>query len=370
MSDSVTQIEIEDVLSSIRRLVSEDARPRPAKKAGGLQDRLVLTPSQRVEAGAVERSEDASLRQNSEAVAPAAPDEDMPKPQDVAVTVREEVARVVRSEPARPAVDAVESAVSPLDAVARLVEKAVEKEVETALADRDASGGSSRPQDGQAREQRADDNGLEPEVSILERKIAALEALVAQGADEFEPEYNGPESRDMPTAPVWEPEDLDPEPVTGDALTDLLNRTLLEDADPEDDLEVPLIEAEEEETSKVVDLPLSVPGKSTATIAQGDGAAPPVSDLPEDKDDAVGARDVSEKLDETRDSEPAQFVRSPHLTVVADDTEMLDAEMLRSMVVQIVREELQSTLGERITRNVRKLVRREIQRAMMNHSLD
>lgn len=54
MSDSVTNIEIEDVLSSIRRLVSEEARKSPAdagaaKEPGdAAQGRLVLTPALRV----------------------------------------------------------------------------------------------------------------------------------------------------------------------------------------------------------------------------------------------------------------------------------------------------------------------------------
>ncbi|CUH81495.1 hypothetical protein [Tropicibacter naphthalenivorans] len=48
MSDPVTNVEIEDVLSSIRRLVSEDSRPRPAAKPAQ-PDRLVLTPSLRVQ---------------------------------------------------------------------------------------------------------------------------------------------------------------------------------------------------------------------------------------------------------------------------------------------------------------------------------
>lgn len=53
----------------------------------------------------------------------------------------------------------------------------------------------------------------------------------------------------------------------------------------------------------------------------------------------------------------------------ADDTSILDEEMLRQMVVEIVRQELQGALGERITRNVRKLVRREIQRALTSQDL-
>ena len=50
MSDPVTNVEIEDVLSSIRRLVSEETRPpRPrSQPAQSGSDRLVLTPSLRV----------------------------------------------------------------------------------------------------------------------------------------------------------------------------------------------------------------------------------------------------------------------------------------------------------------------------------
>ncbi|MGR3320340.1 MAG: hypothetical protein ACU0DK_00225 [Pseudooceanicola sp.] len=51
------------------------------------------------------------------------------------------------------------------------------------------------------------------------------------------------------------------------------------------------------------------------------------------------------------------------------DPQMIDEEMLRDLVSEIVREELQGALGERITRNVRKLVRREIQRALTAHDL-
>ncbi len=49
MSDPVTNVEIEDVLSSIRRLVADDAREQSAPQSGkGKPERLVLTPAQRV----------------------------------------------------------------------------------------------------------------------------------------------------------------------------------------------------------------------------------------------------------------------------------------------------------------------------------
>ena len=51
MSDSVTNVEIEDVLSSIRRLVSDEGRDKPRKRpqiAEQADNRLVLTPALRI----------------------------------------------------------------------------------------------------------------------------------------------------------------------------------------------------------------------------------------------------------------------------------------------------------------------------------
>ncbi len=53
----------------------------------------------------------------------------------------------------------------------------------------------------------------------------------------------------------------------------------------------------------------------------------------------------------------------------ADDS-ILDEDTLRDLVSDMVREELQGELGDRITRNVRKLVRREIQRAMASREFE
>lgn len=59
-----------------------------------------------------------------------------------------------------------------------------------------------------------------------------------------------------------------------------------------------------------------------------------------------------------------------HLSAYLEQDEVLDEETLRNMVADIVREELQGPLGERITRNVRKLVRREINRALAEHGIE
>lgn len=54
----------------------------------------------------------------------------------------------------------------------------------------------------------------------------------------------------------------------------------------------------------------------------------------------------------------------------SDDEAVIDMEMLRELIVQVLREELQGPLGERITRNVRKLVRQEIARALESQKFE
>ena len=74
MSDPVTNVEIEDVLASIRRLVSEDVRVRPMAPASApapvakpIVDRLVLTPALRV-METQEEAEEASAPEAEKAV--------------------------------------------------------------------------------------------------------------------------------------------------------------------------------------------------------------------------------------------------------------------------------------------------------------
>ena len=83
MSELMSNAEIEDVLSSIRRLVSEDFRPTAKSAGGAVADKLILTPALRVV------SDDAEPK-----VAPQAP---MPRlhlgaaPEKVAATLEQAV---------------------------------------------------------------------------------------------------------------------------------------------------------------------------------------------------------------------------------------------------------------------------------------
>jgi cell pole-organizing protein PopZ len=64
--------------------------------------------------------------------------------------------------------------------------------------------------------------------------------------------------------------------------------------------------------------------------------------------------------------------QDPDLGELLDDptSDYIDAEALRDMIRDILRQELQGPLGERITRNVRKLVRAEIHRALATRDFD
>ncbi|QFU09050.1 hypothetical protein PARPLA_01815 [Rhodobacteraceae bacterium THAF1] len=80
---------------------------------------------------------------------------------------------------------------------------------------------------------------------------------------------------------------------------------------------------------------------------------------------------------EAEEQEPAaglHFIHSEpsRSTIEATDDEdtVIDEELLREMISEIVREELAGALGERITRNVKKLVRREIMRALSAREFD
>ena len=93
MSDPVTNSEIEDVLSSIRRLVSTDDRPAKAHASDKAveEDKLVLTPSLRVdetadiapsETDTQNQTASPSADQSEDKVEDAASADEKPKPKE------------------------------------------------------------------------------------------------------------------------------------------------------------------------------------------------------------------------------------------------------------------------------------------------
>ncbi|MDV4146013.1 hypothetical protein [Shimia sp. FJ5] len=309
MSDPVTNVEIEDVLSSIRRLISENDRtpkqgaaaqvvtPEPkvmAERESAAEpapERLVLTPALRVAENPVsetdpipEEGEDASLDMGVE---PLAVEAEHTGEGDAEESVAETVESF--SEPGY----------DPMEGVT--LERA--REIDSRIVHWDKMGDATP----------AEDPTYEPdEPGDSDYAGTDVEPLEWQDEDADEAVEAAP-SRVVRTQTY---EDAEAEETVEDVSLDA-------DAAPEEDLAglASRVEAE---------LRDSLPGQIEAELQP---------------EDAFG-------------------------DLAGEDAMMLDDAVLRDMVADIVRQELQGALGERITRNVRKLVRREIHRALAAHELD
>ncbi|MFC3615653.1 hypothetical protein ACFORG_18010 [Lutimaribacter marinistellae] len=279
MSDPVTKSEIEDVLSSIRRLVSEETRSEPRGKARPepvKHDRLVLTPALRVG----ETEEDAEPEEpERNPIDPEAPWSDPEATlYEAAHVIAGEARLEAQSDESEPMM------LRPEDVVPDTAG------VEVSLSDEE-------------------DQAASPDVEFesLSARFEALETAISETADD-----------------EWEPDGSD-EDVYGGSVEEIE----WEDHDPE------------------VTADVSFDEKTAAT--------PPVEE-PAPSKDAV----LTDAEDEDVDDQGAFSL----------DEAVMDEEMLRELVADIVRQELQGALGERITRNVRKLVRREIHRALTAQEFD
>ncbi len=337
--------EIEDVLTSVRRLVAqESARPAPGKL-------LVLTPAHRVEAapgiepdaepetgvepGPEPRSEPAhetgseitagaepgpglgpelGLKNRSDTVPPgeAAPPADRPIAAEPAPQPANPQTAQQAAIPAAPAPDARARE------LARLQETLDELEIAAAgapLRDR----GANRP-------------------PPLFRRAAPERAPGPQGEDRTgEPAGDGAQRGGAATAEDGRPNDA------GQG-TQRLGQSVLGQ-------NVPVAEPEEAE--------LVPEGPRTEATPAPQAAAPPKEavshQMAADPDPAPEAEPESQPTPATGQAQEA-----------ADGIveTLIDEEMLRALVAQLVREQLRGQLGERITLQVRKLVRAEIARAL------
>lgn len=287
MSDPVTNVEIEDVLASIRRLVSDESAVAHAADgpAASKADKLVLTPSLRV-------MDTASAENPAEMVEDATPQE----------------------QPQEPVSDAVaEPFVMRLDSPVAMPDEAAEPAA--ALDD-----------------------------VPLEERIADLEAQVAQTDEDWEPEGSEEDAFGDIEAPFWAEDDSDDSEEYVAEIAQL--HPAAEAGEPIEDpaAEVPATESveawDEDELEFVADVTVEA---ELAEPEPLDYEAPEQDDTAADAVEDMAGLGVAENL--------------------------LDEEMLRDLVTEIVRQELQGSLGERITRNVRKLVRREIQRALTSRDM-
>lgn len=354
MSEPVTQAEIEDVLSSIRRLVSEDAReaqaesksatpaagaePSGAAAQGKAAPRLVLTPALRVSENAGTGEERKTWEPEDAALAVEEDEEDTAGTagacdldSDQAAFEAERLTRETPMDTASRAADpATESDAGETDQGgseeapwkdpwATLYQAAGVQGADADTADLAVDAGSvelSEP-----------DWQTSDRVSAVVQKITELETKVAQSKQQ------------------WEPDGRSSDPYAGS------NIEMLQWQDHVEDEAAELSGYEADETVLEADVMVEHPaGEAAGVFADADSG------------DRQQDPDMAERIVE-------EAVTSEAFETLSSEDAFLDEESLREMVADIVREELQGALGERITRNVRKLVRREIHRALAAQDL-
>ncbi|MCI5111614.1 MAG: hypothetical protein MRY75_13770 [Marivita sp.] len=444
MSDPVTNVEIEDVLSSIRKLVAEEVRSSPVARKPEKPGRLILTAAHRVREDTPPPSEPVLLTQ------PILPGESPAEERALDDIPRDaRLAEFGEVEGAFPDLDAVEQWDSQPDAPSETghheaegwadpADHEAEEHAWADPADQEAAADdcSDHPGDEALSPDQQDESGgdlTDPVTDaarselnrLIEEEVSAALALTAE--DDAEEQQDLSEHRGR--------NDGSPSDDTLSASEDPDEQSAEEAADEALFWELPEDEPSSEDAYGVDDREASEAEASDPRHSQPDGTEPmpaPPAAAPlltlEDKVAALGrlvARDNPE-FEEERDrpdaddlaaaaSEPMVWPEAPFedaveeqpvedasnvvhaadawpqaqtyhtevrqeapteshavQTVETDDVGTLDMdeEMLRQMVIDIVRQELQGALGERITRNVRKLVRREIHRMLISQDFD
>lgn len=350
MSKPVTNAQIEDVLSSIRRLVSEEIRtdPRVLPQGGAGEatpkalaetaGRLVLTPSLRVdeeveapaEAAAIPAAEEWAGADWSDDDAWAAPEG--PQGDIAGAFVAEE--------------QAAELALAGSDE--ELLAEGGFDDYDTALDEVVVQGDYDGEDDTGAQ---ADGRAEERDLAAALRRVAALGAAAPAAEPEPEPELQA------------EPElEIEPESAVAEAVAE-------EDEPPY--FERPFQSSRSESLSAKIEALEAAIGR-TRDQWEPDG----------DSDDAYAGTRIETIAWRDHDGaakRPAAEVEAEaeataetagDSPLVVEEDAVMDEDSLRELVAEIVRQELQGALGERITRNVRKLVRREIHRALAAQDLE
>ena len=347
MSDPMTNMEIEDVLSSIRRLVSEDLRPAPRDSAPSAprplepEGKLVLTPAFRVTEPALVKSDEAPVwrraasRYRSESAETddlmaeadnedGATDADDPAeelPSDL-VADNYELTGSERTD------DDLQDLSAPYQDEGAVPAETVWVE-QQAILEPDPSGSRADLTDQPAPDTTTD-------AATLEAAIAELEAAVAASGEEWEPDGSEMTSGDHFILP----------PMGA-------GRVMAEAAEA-----FGLRYSSEEQSLRRLHLePGTYQDDPAEPVWAEPGASAGMRMLPGRGDSGV----VKGSLAETDQADASMFA--------SDDT-LMDEGMLRELVIEVIRQELQGALGERITRNVRKLVRAEIHRALAGREFE
>ena len=424
MADSAPDPNFEDVLSSVRRLVSQELPRRPASKPEPDPGALVLTSAQRIEETHTAVLEKRSLEQRIaelEAAVDNAPSQDF-EPDGSEDQAQHRPDRIVYTRPPKAEEDDGGDR-----SKLRLSEIAL---IETGPAEEDESLSAApvafRHGRTESRSIEAEAEAPKPEAEAPMAEdvptipparadvmaftnpddvVARIEARMDRGADETpgtqvhsgtNPASGGPNQSENILRPD-EPEGAEGDEMTVEdfdaALTAAVRASLAEDerlkalAEQKAEAGAATKTAKEPRpATPATDAP-SAEVKVTETPEAAPTAAPepafdPSREFYTGAPDDVGVEATDEAApvveqagekqtdsSEPKISEATEDEKAAPATAEAALAAVSDEEALRLLVGRLIRDELQGELGERITRNVRKLVRKEILRALTARDL-
>ncbi|WJY21724.1 hypothetical protein QTA57_00490 [Fontisubflavum oceani] len=352
MSDPAKSEAIEDVLSSIRRLVSEnhpatESKPAPIEGAevqADAEGKLVLTPALRI------ADPDDPWRPIS--VSEEAEDHDNPESavdDDSSTDISEDEIVADASDPEAAAAD---------EAAAEAI-----AEIEAAVAETDGGPEEAAVEHGPFEPEQGDNDW--PDATSGD---AALDIAALRQARKDEPEPYQDEGALEVEAPTEVVEDDDAGGEVAELAEDhaTSDEPAAEDHDLQEQAEQNADETDWSEPESL-DEPVEAeePAEAepdTTPMFSRTAARDRVVDLgaqlkePSGEDGLEDVEDLGE--------EPGLF------TFPEQAATEIDEEVLREIVAEVVREEMQGILGQRITRNVRKMVRREIRMALAAEELE
>ncbi len=367
MPDPLTNREIEDVLSSIRRLVSEAEQAEQAVPDGQKPELLVLTPALRVEPDPALSGDRGPAAGDAPEPAPSAAETPPFRHTSPHLLQEPLPARDFRGTEAEVISHAWEAELGEREQASSAGEPPAGEEGEGT-----EDGGSTNPgQKAAPRASSASADAPSHPASLLEQRIAELEAAISLSHDEFEPDGSEPDAGRMPDMRIFGvlgKGDLQEQPAADPAGSDPAPASPSAAPAPEE--------------------PQSGMGGTVphARPAASEPAPPRKCSRREPPLQLVGGRmsrleDVGEEISrahqapsseacaDTAPGSPAEAAEPEVLQADGEDI-FVDEAVLRELIADVVREELQGTLGERITRNLRRMVHREVERALTLRKYD
>jgi len=424
MSKPVTNEEVEDVLSSIRRLVSEDKRPLAGLRAAPpdtrgsdemllakdpASDRLVLTQALRVtepvetplDLGAVaertwppqDKADAASEDADVEALVHSTLDISEQDGEDQSDYSDQSYWDADNGETGKGNTDKDETWKEATDSAA--VDRSAEIVDDTDVFEDDPDGSKHRPEAvlGQSAEEDGDSRTREEAAASMAgaetaRVVPQAHYARGEGGHDVDETQDG-DTRDSDTDAKWaaladtRPSGsyfFDPK-VVQEAIPDKAGASLTAKIAALEAAVGETVQEWEPEGGEAEDLTSSdTPTMAWEDDVELDAKGSPlddrfpgksIADADADADADAGAQIRQEAPDDLAPQKEAQADGPPIAAAFGTgDDQIMDEDALRDLVSEIVREELQGALGERITRNVRKLVRREIHRALTAQEME